>query len=103
MKTTSSPRKGDASARAKRSKERRAALRDELYERIAKGDISLPEAVKTMRKIAGRTQAEYARLVGVSPRILIELERGIGNPTVKTLSKILAPFDLEVGLRRRPR
>lgn len=89
--------------RAARSKERRAALREELYARIARGDISLVDAVKTMRKIAGRSQADYARLVGVSPRILIELERGIGNPTLKTLSKILAPFDLEIGLRRRPR
>ena len=79
------------------------ALRDELYERIARGDISIPEAVRAMRKIAGRTQPEYARLVGVSPRILKELERGIGNPTLKTLAKILAPFDLEVGLRRRPK
>lgn len=90
-----------ADARAKRDKERRAALRDELFEQIALGTISIPAAVRTMRKIAGRTQAEYARLVGVSPRILIELERGIGNPTLKTLTKILAPFDLEVGLRRR--
>lgn len=88
-------------ARAKGSKEHRAALRDELYERIAAGTVSIPEAVKTMRKIAGRTQAEYARLIGVSPRILIELERGIGNPTLKTLAKIVAPFDLEVGLKRR--
>jgi DNA-binding XRE family transcriptional regulator len=86
-----------------RVRARRAALREELYARIARGDISLVEAVKMMRKIAGRSQADYARLVGVSPRILIELERGIGNPTMKTLAKILAPFDLEVGLRRRPR
>ncbi|MBX3221078.1 MAG: helix-turn-helix transcriptional regulator [Labilithrix sp.] len=92
-----------AAERRGRSKERRAALRDELYERIARGDISIADAVKTMRKIAGRSQADYARLVGVSPRILIELERGIGNPTLKTLAKLLAPFDLEVGLRRRPK
>jgi DNA-binding XRE family transcriptional regulator len=92
-----------ARARTKRSKERRSALRDELYERITRGDISIADAVKVMRKIAGRSQADYARLVGVSPRILIELERGIGNPTLKTLAKILAPFDLEVGLRRRPK
>ncbi len=92
-----------ALARAERNKERRRALRDELYEAIARGEISIPDAVRKMRKIAGRTQAEYARLVGVSPRILIELERGIGNPTVKTLTKILAPFDLELGLRRRRR
>lgn len=97
------PGGADARARGARSKERRAALRDELYERIARGDITIAAAVRTMRTIAGRTQAEYARLVGVSPRILIELERGIGNPTLKTLTKILAPFDLEIGLRRRPK
>lgn len=97
------PRPDAAAARAKRSKERRMALRDELYERIARGDITIADAVKTMRKIAGRSQPDYARIVGVSPRILIEIERGMGNPTLKTLAKILAPFDLEVGLRRRPR
>jgi DNA-binding XRE family transcriptional regulator len=86
-----------------KSKERRAALREELYARVAAGDISLVDAVRMMRKIAGRSQADYAKLVGVSPRILIEFERGIGNPTIKTLAKILAPFDLEVGVRRRPR
>jgi transcriptional regulator with XRE-family HTH domain len=81
-------------------KQRRAALREELYERVEKGDLTLIEAVKMMRKIAGRSQADYARLVGVSPRVLIELERGIGNPTVKTLQKLLAPFDLELTVRR---
>lgn len=77
------------------------ALREAFYEQIERGDITLVEAVKTMRKIAGRSQADYARLVGISPRILIELERGIGNPTMRTLAKILAPFDLEIGVRRR--
>ncbi len=81
-------------------KQRRAALRDELYARVDAGDLTLVEAVKRMRKIAGRSQAEYARLVGVSPRVLIEFERGIGNPTVKTLQKLLAPFGLELTVRR---
>ena len=81
-------------------KQRRTALREELYERVEKGDLTLIEAVKMMRKIAGRSQADYARLVGVSPRVLIELERGIGNPTVKTLQKLLAPFELELTVRR---
>jgi transcriptional regulator with XRE-family HTH domain len=84
-------------------KQRRAELRDELYARVAAGDLSLVEAVKRMRKIAGRSQAAYARLVGVSPRVLIEFERGVGNPTVKTLQKLLAPFDLELTVRRARR
>lgn len=87
---------------AEEKKAKRRALRDELYERVTRGDISIVDAVKMMRKIADRTQVEYAREVGVSPRILIELERGIGNPTIKTLAKIFAPFGLEPSLRRRP-
>jgi len=83
------------------SKDARAALRAELYARTERGDLDLREAVKMMRKIAGRSQAEYARLVGVSPRVLIEFERGIGNPTLKTMEKILAPFALELTLRRQ--
>ncbi len=82
-------------------KEKRAALRRELYELVDEGTIDLREAVRLMRKIAGRSQAEYARMVGVSPRILIEFERGVGNPTIATLAKIYAPFGLELGLRRR--
>jgi transcriptional regulator with XRE-family HTH domain len=79
----------------------RAALRTELYERAARGDLRLVEALRMMRKIAGKTQAEYAQLVGVSPRVLIDFERGAGNPTVKTLEKMLRPFNLELTVRRR--
>ena len=81
-------------------KERRAALREELYARVERNELALVDAVRMMRKIAGRSQASYAKLVGVSPRVLIEFERGIGNPTVKTLQKLLGPFGLELGVRR---
>lgn len=84
-------------------KEKRVALRDELFARIDRNDIGLVDAIKIMRKVAGRSQVDYAKLVGVSPRVLIELERGIGNPTLQTLRKILAPFALDVGVRRRDR
>jgi transcriptional regulator with XRE-family HTH domain len=83
--------------------EDRAALRRELYERIDRGSIGLVEAVRVMRKVAGKTQAEYARLVGISPRVLIDFERGVGNPGLRTLEKILAPFNLELTVRRRAR
>jgi transcriptional regulator with XRE-family HTH domain len=86
-----------------RDKERRQALREELHARVAAGEIGLVEAVRTMRRIAGKSQTEYARLVGVSPRVLMAFERGVGNPTLKTIEKLLAPFDLEVTVRRRRR
>ncbi|WP_394847014.1 helix-turn-helix domain-containing protein [Pendulispora brunnea] len=89
-------------ASVRKKKEDRAALRTELYDRVKRGEISLVEAVRTMRKIAGKTQAEYARLVGVGPRVLIDFERGVGNPTIKTLEKMLRPFNLELTVRRKP-
>jgi DNA-binding XRE family transcriptional regulator len=82
-------------------KEDRVALRNQLYERAKRADLGLVEAVRMMRKIAGKTQAEYAKLVGVSPRVLIDFERGAGNPTLKTLEKIMAPFNMEMTVRRR--
>jgi len=89
-----------ATARAK--KVDRAALRTELYERVKRGDLALVEALRMMRKIAAKTQAEYARLVGVSPRVLIDFERGVGNPTLQTIEKMLRPFNLELTVRRKP-
>jgi len=81
--------------------EDRDALRRELYARMDQADIGLIEAVRMMRRIANKTQVEYARMVGVSPRVLAELERGVGNPGLRTLEKIVAPFHLELTVRRR--
>lgn len=80
----------------------REAKRAELYERAARGDLGLVEAVRMMRKIASKTQAAYAAMVGVSPRVLMDFERGAGNPTLETLEKLLRPFGLELGVRRPP-
>jgi transcriptional regulator with XRE-family HTH domain len=89
--------------RPSKDKERRARLRDELYDRAERADLELREAVRLMRKIAARSQADYAKLVGVSPRVLIDFERGVGNPTLATLEKLLAPFGLELTVRRARR
>jgi DNA-binding XRE family transcriptional regulator len=94
---------GGAPSRSKvRSKEARSALRSELYERVERGDLGLVEAIKMMRRIVGLSQAAYARMVGVSPRVLIDFERGRGNPTLSTVAKLLGPFNLEVTVRRAP-
>jgi len=84
------------------TREERAELRRDLYARIDRGDVGIVDAIKTMRKVIDKTQVEYAHLVGVSPRILKEVERGVGNPTLETIRKILRPFRLDVGVRRAP-
>lgn len=74
--------------------------RIQFYENVTSGKLNLSETLKAMRKIAGMTQTEYAKLIGIAPRIIMDLERGVGNPTLKTLEKIAAPFGLTVCWRR---
>ncbi len=86
----------------KKSASRRKDLRRAFFDDLDQGRLtSLPDTIRRMRKSVGLTQTEYARLVGVAPRVLIDLERGVGNPTLKTLAKLAAPFGLRVGLVRK--
>jgi hypothetical protein len=41
---------------------------------MERADLGLVEAVRMMRKIADKTQEEYARMVGISPRVLKDFE-----------------------------
>lgn len=70
--------------------------REKFYEQLASKKLTLAETVKAMRAIVGMTQPEYAKFVGVAPRIIIDIERGVANPTLGTLKKIGKPFRLEV-------
>lgn len=73
-----------------------------LREAIDRGDLSLGEAVRRMRRITGMSQKAYAQnIVGVSPRVLAEIELDRANPTVETLNKIGRPFGYRVGFVHR--
>ncbi len=72
------------------------AAREKFYEQLTNKKLSLAETVKTMRAIIGMTQPEFAKFVGIAPRIIIDLERGVGNPTLATLRKIGKPFRLNI-------
>ena len=73
--------------------------RIQFYDLLAEKKMALPETVKMMRAIVGMTQPQYAKFVGVAPRIIIDLERGVGNPTLETLKKIGKPFRLDIYFR----
>ncbi|WP_254366714.1 helix-turn-helix domain-containing protein [Paraburkholderia sp. NMBU_R16] len=60
--------------------------------------MTLPEAMKAMREMTGLTQAEFAAHRGVSRRVIQDIERGTGNPTVESLNSIAKLFGLRVGL-----
>lgn len=75
-------------------------LRAELYEQIDRGELSLQDAVKRMRKISRLSQPEFATHLGVSVKVVKEIERGVGNPTVSSLNRIGQFFGLEVAFVR---
>ena len=79
------------------TREEQDTLRRAFYERIDRGDMTIPDAMKAMRKMTGLTQAEFAAHRGVSRRVIQDIERGIGNPTVDSLNSIAKLFGLRVG------
>ena len=81
--------------------QKRKEWRDQLFQRVDEGDLDLASASKLLRKILGRNQSDFAELVGVSKKIISDLEVGKGNPTVETINKIFTPVGLQVGLVRK--
>lgn len=79
------------------------AARTELFEAMERGEVGLRDAVRRARRIMGLNQTKYADLVGVSRRVLIDFERGAGNPTLETLEKLGKPFGFRVAFRPQPR
>lgn len=75
-------------------------LRAELYTAIDRGEVSLQDAVKRMRKISRLSQPEFAAHLGVGAKVVKEIERGVGNPTVASLNRIGRFFGLEVAFVR---
>lgn len=80
--------------------EKSLKARLQFYEDINAGKYDLATTVKQMRKIVGMTQPEFAKLVKVAPRIIIDIERGVANPTLSTLTKIGKPFGLSIIFHR---
>ncbi len=82
----------------KSTAETRQKLRTEFYENLHRNQThyDIPTALKAMRRIAGMTQREYAEFCKVAPRTVIDLERGVGNPTLATLEALLKPFRLKL-------
>jgi len=85
----------------KRASEEIRNEKEALYADIEAGSVTLGQATRRMRKIVGMTQTEYAeKVLKIYPRVLMEIERDRGNPTLETLQKIAAPFGLAVGFIR---
>lgn len=77
------------------------AFKRDFFARIENRELSLVEAIKGMRKVSFMTQKEFAEFSKVSIKIIKEVEKGSGNPTLKTLNQIGDFFGLEIAFQRR--
>ncbi|MEK7393953.1 MAG: hypothetical protein RL173_2767 [Fibrobacterota bacterium] len=81
-----------------RTPEELEAQRKELRQKLHNGQLTIGEAVREMRRLTGLTQTEYAtRVVGIFPRVLMDIERGAANPTLETLELLAKPWGWKVG------
>lgn len=86
----------------KRTPEEIRQEKETLYADLEAGRLTLGQATRRMRLIVGLSQTEYAeRVLKIYPRVLMEIEKDRGNPTLETLEKIARPFGLRVGFIRR--
>lgn len=78
--------------------EARRALTDEL---AADPGMPIPAVIRKIRTALRLTIAEYAKLCGVSPRTLQDVERGESSPTLATAEKLLRPMGMAVSATSR--
>ncbi|VAW04175.1 hypothetical protein MNBD_ACTINO01-1618 [hydrothermal vent metagenome] len=58
----------------------------------------LANQILSARKHIGMTQVELASMSGIAQSEISRIERGIGNPTVETLSRVGRSLDLNLQL-----
>lgn len=80
--------------------DRVSELREQLNAEIPSSDLSIGDVIRHMRLITKKSQSEYAKLCGVAPRALADIESGAGNPRLSTLQALLRPFACDVGVVR---
>jgi DNA-binding XRE family transcriptional regulator len=72
-----------------------------IFEDIERENYSIGKSIFLMRKSVGVNRVDFAKKIGVSRRTLEEIEQDKGNPTLKTLEKILNVFNFEICLKRK--
>lgn len=63
--------------------------------------MNLREVVKDRRSVLGISQLDLAEMAGISLATVKDIERGAGNPSMKTVAKILEVLGLEMEFRIR--
>lgn len=73
-------------------------LSDELDAELSMRE-SFGRQLIASRKSAGLTQPELAKLSGIQQADISRIERGLGNPTIDTVLKLLNALDMRLTLQ----
>ena len=63
--------------------------------------MSLREVIKARRKVLGISQQDLAEMSGVSLPTVKDIERGLANPSLSTISKLLDVLGMDIVYRVR--
>lgn len=63
--------------------------------------MNLREVIKARRKVLGISQQDLAEMSGISLPTVKDIERGLANPSLSTISKLLDVLGLEIVYRVR--
>lgn len=77
----------------------RDQLMTSICHEVIEGKIDIHIAVRRLRvEITGLNQKSFARMCKISLGALLQLERGTGNPTLKTLDCVFRVFGMRLSL-----
>ena len=63
--------------------------------------MNLREVIKARRKVLGISQQDLAEMSGISLPTVKDIERGLANPSLSTISKLLDVLGMEIVYRVR--
>ena len=63
--------------------------------------MNLKEVIKERRSVLNITQIDLAEMSGVSLANIKDIERGVGNPSMKTVMRILEVLGMEMDFHIR--
>lgn len=61
--------------------------------------MDIPKIISERRKVLGITQTDLAEMAGVGVATVKDLERGKGNPSLKTLERLCVVLGFEIELK----
>ena len=63
--------------------------------------MSLSEVIKNRRKMLAISQQDLAEMAGIGLATIKDIERGKGNPSMATVSKIMEVLGMEIEFKVR--